>query len=722
MQKSTQLGVFRVILLSLTLVAFFGSIFFVYFEGVARNNSASVADETHISSDQSTADPGGSSSQDLASGAVLATQTDETNTDEDTAQAGDGDVAEANYHIHRANYFVNQDASTKVGMGTDSNVVSGGFFRGQRTKSDSVGNWGVKSGYVVAWSETVTYGWMDTKTYSVYYAAEVNVNINDRGGTERTDGSVATVNWSISNNYPSFNTSATGTVNNKSGSNSGDVYIAGLHGSVFKISAINAKNLYCIQNTIYVNNVAKSWSDLANGITITGPTTIVINSNYAGYAKLNANGGSVSTTTIKESSDSATFGNSGLPTPTRNGYRFVGWYNKASGGSKITSSNRVWQNCTFFTSDIRYWSYQYKDKFTNLSYSGDCGFNSDTMTFHMNGGGGWEVVYTPVYLYSGQTYHLTATLTTNSTYCSGVPLGFYSSVGGDDNWSSNLCTSTSYVNFPSNGTKSVDLSYICTSSRIYYIAMNFGWATDGKNTDITIKNLRLRTSLNRQYDSATAIGTLYAHWVPDNIAIEFNPNGGSIGVVNTSTISSASTLVCTLNGRNFTKTNSGSAYYSTLYRTSDGYSGPLLVSTTSSAVTYTSSAGGSSFESSGSFSYNGTTYYYSSDQHWFSGSYFDTSSNGRARVSGSSLQECATRLLRSKIVQHNSAIGTLPTPTRTGYAFAGWFTAASGGTQITTSTVVTSRDCYTYYAHWTINSYTVKIKPNSGTAVVGETT
>ena len=301
MQKSTQLGVFRVILLSLTLVAFFGSIFFVYFEGVARNNSASVADETHISSDQSTADPGGSSSQDLASGAVLATQTDETNTDEDTAQAGDGDVAEANYHIHRANYFVNQDASTKVGMGTDSNVVSGGYFNGTRKKSDSVGNWGVKSGYVVAWSQTVTYGWMDTKTYSVYYAAEVNVNINDRGGTERTDGSVATVNWSISNNYPSFNTSATGTVNNKSGSNSGDVYIAGLHGSVFKISAINAKNLYCIQNTIYVNNVAKSWSDLANGITITGPTTIVINSNYAGYAKLNANGGSVSTTTLKES-------------------------------------------------------------------------------------------------------------------------------------------------------------------------------------------------------------------------------------------------------------------------------------------------------------------------------------------------------------------------------------------------------------------------------------
>ena len=41
----------------------------------------------------------------------------------------------------------------------------------------------------------------------------------------------------------------------------------------------------------------------------------------------------------------------------------------------------------------------------------------------------------------------------------------------------------------------------------------------------------------------------------------------------------------------------------------------------------------------------------------------------------------------------------LPTPTRSGYIFKGWFTAASGGTQITTSKVFSANT--TIYAQWT---------------------
>ena len=50
-------------------------------------------------------------------------------------------------------------------------------------------------------------------------------------------------------------------------------------------------------------------------------------------------------------------------------------------------------------------------------------------------------------------------------------------------------------------------------------------------------------------------------------------------------------------------------------------------------------------------------------------------------------------------VAHGSAIGTLPTPTRDGYAFVGWFARASGGTRATSATKVTRS--VTYYAHWT---------------------
>ena len=55
----------------------------------------------------------------------------------------------------------------------------------------------------------------------------------------------------------------------------------------------------------------------------------------------------------------------------------------------------------------------------------------------------------------------------------------------------------------------------------------------------------------------------------------------------------------------------------------------------------------------------------------------------------------------SKTVTKGSTYGTLPTPTRSGYTFDGWFTSASGGTQITSSTTVNLTANQTLYAHWT---------------------
>ena len=63
--------------------------------------------------------------------------------------------------------------------------------------------------------------------------------------------------------------------------------------------------------------------------------------------------------------------------------------------------------------------------------------------------------------------------------------------------------------------------------------------------------------------------------------------------------------------------------------------------------------------------------------------------------------------------EYNAALGTLPTCSRTGYTFLGWYTASSGGTKISTTTVVTKD--ITYYAQWSINSYTLTFNPNGGT-------
>ena len=84
----------------------------------------------------------------------------------------------------------------------------------------------------------------------------------------------------------------------------------------------------------------------------------------------------------------------------------------------------------------------------------------------------------------------------------------------------------------------------------------------------------------------------------------------------------------------------------------------------------------------------------------------------------------------SAVTGADGKLTSLPTPTRSGsYSFAGWYTAASGGTQITTAYVFSANT--TVYAHWTYTggggggggsytpSYTVSVdKTENGTITV----
>ncbi|MBR3223582.1 MAG: leucine-rich repeat protein, partial [Kiritimatiellae bacterium] len=65
-----------------------------------------------------------------------------------------------------------------------------------------------------------------------------------------------------------------------------------------------------------------------------------------------------------------------------------------------------------------------------------------------------------------------------------------------------------------------------------------------------------------------------------------------------------------------------------------------------------------------------------------------------------------------RYVEEGNALGALPMPARTGYSFAGWWTAKSGGSRITAKTKVTKD--VTYYARWTANKYKIKFNANGG--------
>lgn len=115
---------------------------------------------------------------------------------------------------------------------------------------------------------------------------------------------------------------------------------------------------------------------------------------------------------------------------------------------------------------------------------------------------------------------------------------------------------------------------------------------------------------------------------------------------------------------------------------------------------FTAASGGTQISSTTTVTRN-VTYY----AHWTATkrSYTATfNSNGGSTPSPSSITK-----------EYNTALGTLPTCSRTGYTFLGWYTASSGGTKISTTTVVTKD--ITYYAQWSINSYTLTFNPNGGT-------
>jgi len=68
----------------------------------------------------------------------------------------------------------------------------------------------------------------------------------------------------------------------------------------------------------------------------------------------------------------------------------------------------------------------------------------------------------------------------------------------------------------------------------------------------------------------------------------------------------------------------------------------------------------------------------------------------------------------NKNVIYGDMYGNLPTPTRVGHTFVGWYMAHDGGTEVTTSTTLTNANNHSIYAHWIINSYNVTLNVING--------
>ena len=72
-------------------------------------------------------------------------------------------------------------------------------------------------------------------------------------------------------------------------------------------------------------------------------------------------------------------------------------------------------------------------------------------------------------------------------------------------------------------------------------------------------------------------------------------------------------------------------------------------------------------------------------------------------------------VFESKLLYYSETYGELPTPTREGYTFNGWYTSVTGGSKVTT--IITMGNTNTIiYAQWSPISYTIKFDGNGATS------
>ena len=169
--------------------------------------------------------------------------------------------------------------------------------------------------------------------------------------------------------------------------------------------------------------------------------------------------------------------------------------------------------------------------------------------------------------------------------------------------------------------------------------------------------------------------TLYAHWSANEYTVTLNPTGGTV-----------------------TPTSKKVTYaeiYSTLPTPEKfGYTfnGWFTEETGGSQITETSIV---------QIISNQTLY-----AHWSANEYTVTLNANGGSVSPTSIK-----------ATYNKTYQDLPTPTKTGYTFVGWYTSSSGGTEVSSSTKVTITESQTLYAHWSANTYTYNVvyKSTSGT-------
>ncbi len=195
-----------------------------------------------------------------------------------------------------------------------------------------------------------------------------------------------------------------------------------------------------------------------------------------------------------------------------------------------------------------------------------------------------------------------------------------------------------------------------------------GWYNDAEFTDLL------------SIDSSEVVMpsediTLYAKWEALSYNVNFDANGGSVDTTSITALSDVALGTLPVPTRT--------------YYTFNGW--------------YTSASGGTKVTAETKFARTEDITLYAQ---WTLNSFMvNFNANGGSVPTASLRAYCGEQL------------GELPTPTRTGFTFDGWYTEETGGIKVTSDTTYTFAEDVTLYAHWIVKSYTASWSTGTGYSI-----
>ena len=479
-----------------------------------------------------------------------------------------------------------------------------------------------------------------------------NLNHNRNNGTNTTTNTVNPTPTPEPTKY-------TLTINAGAGTTTGSTNVQGTSGSTVTVSNPTPPSGY----TVTLNG---------NDGVIGTSSTASFKTTYS-FSRWNlSGGGSISGTTY-------TFGNSNgtltaqythtgrsLPTATRSGYTFKGWYTTATGGTKVGDAGTVYTP----TSNVTIYAQWEKNVITSkLTLNTGAGkANSDTS---FQGNSGTSIAITSptapssyvLYLENNDGSYSSTTLTSSFTF-SGWSLSGGGSISG-----------STYTFGDTDGTLTAQYTQkgitLTKPTRTGYTLKGWYTASSG-GTKVGNGGDVYKPSANGT--------TIYAQWEQIIVTSKVTLNVGA-GTANSDTSFQGNS------GTSITITNpTAPSSYTVYLENNDG-----SYSSTSAKSTFKFSG----WSLSGGGSISGSTYTFGTSDGTLTAQYTQT----------------GITLLR---------------PTRTGYTLKGWYTASSGGTKVGNGGDVykPSANGTTIYAQWEKDAsaeYTLTINAGAGTAT-GETT